>query len=102
MVLFSGMALLLYKKALRSPAGLQNPRQPYGLDGRITATLLRSMHFIAAIPLAPLLATVAMASACAVLSIFVIARRWALIGEGISHSGFGGAGVAWLLVLIVP
>src|SRR6185503_14621482 len=56
----------------------------------------------AATLLAPLLATAAMACACAVLSLFVIARRWAFIGEGISHSGFGGAGLAWLLVLVVP
>ena len=51
---------------------------------------------------APVLATLAMASACAALSLFVIARRWAFIGEGISHSGFGGAGLAWLLVLAAP
>jgi ABC-type Mn2+/Zn2+ transport system permease subunit len=57
---------------------------------------------ILAVALAPLLATLTMATACAVLSLFVIARRWALIGEGISHSGFGGAGFAWLLILIVP
>src|SRR6185503_16475317 len=29
-------------------------------------------------------------------------RRWAFIGEGISHSGFGGAGTAWLLALAMP
>ena len=50
----------------------------------------------------PLLATLTMAAACAVLSPFVVARRWAFIGEGISHSGFGGAGFAWLLMLIIP
>src|SRR5882757_9498325 len=47
-------------------------------------------------------ATAAMAVACAVLSVFVVARRWAFIGEGISHSGLGGAGLAWLLMLAVP
>lgn len=52
--------------------------------------------------IAPLLATAAMATACATLSVFVVARRWAFIGEGIGHSGFGGAGLAWLLVLIAP
>lgn len=52
--------------------------------------------------LAPLAATSAMAIACAALSVFVVARRWAFIGEGISHSGVGGAGLAWLLILIVP
>jgi manganese/iron transport system permease protein len=54
------------------------------------------------ISLAPLLATAAMAAACAALSVFVVARRWAFIGEGISHSGFGGAGAAWLLMLAAP
>lgn len=49
-----------------------------------------------------LLASAALALACSVLSLFVIARHWAFIGEGISHSGFGGAGTAWLLALFVP
>src|SRR5688572_33265588 len=43
-----------------------------------------------------------LAVACAVLSVFVVARRWAFIGEGISHSGFGGAGTVWLLALAFP
>jgi len=43
-----------------------------------------------------------MAAACAVLSVFVVSRRWAFIGEGISHSGFGGAGTVWLLMLAFP
>src|SRR5437764_8307051 len=43
-----------------------------------------------------------MAVACAVLSVFVVSRRWALIGEGISHSGLGGAGTVWLLMLAFP
>jgi ABC-type Mn2+/Zn2+ transport system permease subunit len=49
-----------------------------------------------------LLASAALALACSVLSLFVVARRWAFIGEGISHSGFGGAGTAWILALFVP
>jgi manganese/iron transport system permease protein len=49
-----------------------------------------------------LLASTALALACSVLSLFVVARHWAFIGEGISHSGFGGAGTAWLLALLVP
>jgi ABC-type Mn2+/Zn2+ transport system permease subunit len=57
---------------------------------------------LSTIALAPLAATSAMAIACAALSVFVVARRWAFIGEGISHSGFGGAGFAWLLILAVP
>ena len=46
--------------------------------------------------------TAALATACAVLSVLVVSRRWAFIGEGISHSGFGGAGTAWVLALLVP
>jgi ABC-type Mn2+/Zn2+ transport system permease subunit len=49
-----------------------------------------------------LLASTALASACALLSVVVVLRRWAFIGEGIGHSGFGGAGTAWLLALILP
>ena len=49
-----------------------------------------------------LLTALAIAAACAVLSVFVVSRRWAFIGEGISHSGFGGAGTAWLLALAFP
>src|SRR5438105_11015439 len=49
-----------------------------------------------------LLASAAVAIACASLSVFVVARRWAFIGEGIAHSGFGGAGLAWLLILAFP
>jgi manganese/iron transport system permease protein len=52
--------------------------------------------------LPPLLAAVALGSACAVLSVFVILRRWAFIGEGISHSGLAGAGTVWLLALAFP
>ena len=48
------------------------------------------------------LTTCAVAVACAVLSVFVVSRRWAFIGEGISHSGFGGAGTVWLLALAFP
>ncbi|CAN5387753.1 metal ABC transporter permease [soil metagenome] len=43
-----------------------------------------------------------LAIACAVLSVFVVLRRWSFIGEGISHSTFGGAGTAWLLALAFP
>ena len=59
---------------------------------------------LAAVPsLVPTLVTAgALAVACAALSVFVVARRWAFIGEGIAHSGFGGAGTAWLLALLFP
>lgn len=49
-----------------------------------------------------LLLATALAAAGATLSIVVVARRWAFIGEGVSHSGFGGAGTAWLLMLAFP
>jgi len=49
-----------------------------------------------------LLASIALSIACAALSVFVVSRRWAFIGEGISHSGFGGAGTAWMLMLLFP
>src|SRR3954469_8077652 len=52
--------------------------------------------------MAPILATSSLAIACALLSIIVVLRRWAFVGEGIGHSGFGGAGTAWLLALLVP
>ncbi len=42
------------------------------------------------------------AVACAMLSLVVVTRRWAFIGEGIGHSGFGGAGTAWMLMCLVP
>jgi ABC-type Mn2+/Zn2+ transport system permease subunit len=47
-------------------------------------------------------ASIALSIACAALSVFVVSRRWAFIGEGISHSGFGGAGTAWMLTLLFP
>src|SRR3989440_12858587 len=49
-----------------------------------------------------LLTCSAIAIACAVLSIPVVMRRWAFIGEGIGHAGFGGAGVAWILAIFFP
>jgi manganese/iron transport system permease protein len=44
----------------------------------------------------------ALGVACALLSVLVVLRRWAFIGEGISHAGFGGIGTAWVLSLAVP
>jgi ABC-type Mn2+/Zn2+ transport system permease subunit len=49
-----------------------------------------------------LLTAAAMSAACAVLSVIVVLRRWAFIGEGISHAGFGGIGTGWLLSLAFP
>jgi manganese transport system permease protein len=44
----------------------------------------------------------AVAVACALLSLVVVTRRWAFIGEGIGHSGFGGAGTAWMIMAVAP
>jgi ABC-type Mn2+/Zn2+ transport system permease subunit len=49
-----------------------------------------------------MLTAAAMGTACAVLSVIVVLRRWAFIGEGISHAGFGGIGTGWLLSLVFP
>jgi ABC-type Mn2+/Zn2+ transport system permease subunit len=52
--------------------------------------------------LSEVVTALSLALACASLSVFVVSRRWAFIGEGISHSGFGGAGTIWLLTLFLP
>ncbi len=49
-----------------------------------------------------LILAASMGVACALLSVIVVLRRWAFIGEGISHAGFGGIGSAWLLSLAFP
>jgi ABC-type Mn2+/Zn2+ transport system permease subunit len=49
-----------------------------------------------------LIAAGALGIACSVLSVFVVTKRWAFIGEGIAHAGFGGAGTAWMLALLFP
>lgn len=49
-----------------------------------------------------LLAACAVACACALLSPIVVIRRWAFLGEGIGHSGLGGAGTAWMLMCAFP
>jgi manganese/iron transport system permease protein len=49
-----------------------------------------------------LITAAAIGLACAMLSVFVVLRRWAFIGEGIAHASFGGAGTAWILSLILP
>jgi ABC-type Mn2+/Zn2+ transport system permease subunit len=49
-----------------------------------------------------LLTAGALGAACATLSVIVVVRRWAFIGEGISHAGFGGFGTGWLLSLAFP
>ncbi len=49
-----------------------------------------------------LVAGLAVGVACAVLSVFVVHKRMAFIGQGISHSAFGGVGLALLLQLYLP
>src|SRR5512138_645669 len=69
----------------------------------MTMTTLATLHVVvAAAHLPDAVTAAAVAVACAVLSVFVVSRRWAFIGEGISHSGFGGAGTVWLLALAFP
>jgi ABC-type Mn2+/Zn2+ transport system permease subunit len=46
-----------------------------------------------------IIAGLAMALMCAVLSVLVVLKRLAFIGQGISHAGFGGIGVAAILGL---
>lgn len=50
----------------------------------------------------PIIAAIAIAAGCAALSVIVVLRRWAFVGEGIAHAGFGGIGTAWLLSLLIP
>lgn len=47
-------------------------------------------------------ALIALAAACGILSLIVLWRRWAFLGEAIAHAGFGGAGTAWLLAAMIP
>lgn len=49
-----------------------------------------------------LITALALGVACALLSVLVVLRRWAFIGEGVSHAGFGGVGTAWILSLAFP
>jgi len=54
--------------------------------------------------LAPLLAGLCVAVLCAVLSVLVVLKRLAFVGQGVSHSAFGGIGlaaVASVLAIIV-
>jgi len=49
-----------------------------------------------------LAAGLGVALACGLLSVLVVYKRMAFIGEGISHAAFGGAGMALLLGLLLP
>ena len=47
----------------------------------------------------PVVAAVCLAVLCAWLSVLVVLKRLAFIGQGISHAGFGGIGIAAVLGL---
>lgn len=47
-----------------------------------------------------LLAGFAIALACGILSVFVVLRRLAFVGHGVSHAAFGGVGVAAALGVV--
>ena len=47
-------------------------------------------------------ALLALAAACGILSLIVLWRRWAFLGEAVAHAGFGGAGTAWMLAAMIP
>jgi len=48
----------------------------------------------------PLLAGAALALMCSVLSVLVVVKRLGFIGQGISHSAFGGVGVSAMLAAL--
>jgi ABC-type Mn2+/Zn2+ transport system permease subunit len=48
------------------------------------------------------LVSISVGVAGAVLSVFVVLRRWAYLGDGIAHAGFGGIGTAVLLTIAFP
>lgn len=49
-----------------------------------------------------LLAGLAVVTMCGVLSVFVVVKRLGFVGQGVSHSAFGGVGVASLLAVMLP
>ena len=49
-----------------------------------------------------LIAGLAIAIGCAVLSVFVVHRRMAFIGQGVTHAAFGGVGAGLFLELFLP
>ena len=46
------------------------------------------------------IAGAAIATLCSLLSVIVVLKRMAFIGEGLSHAGFGGVGTAVFLGLV--
>lgn len=60
------------------------------IDGAMTLALLE-------FEVRALAVAVPIGAVCAVLSVFVVLRRMAFIGQGVSHAGFGGISLAVLL-----
>jgi ABC-type Mn2+/Zn2+ transport system permease subunit len=71
-------------------------------NGDMGSELIDSGVALPAVNASTAVAVLALALACAALSLVVVWRRWAFLGEGIAHSGFGGAGCAWLLACLAP
>jgi len=63
---------------------------------------MQSLDFLLTFPSAQraLLAGVAVALVCSLLSVFVVLKRMAFIGQGVSHAGYGAAGTAFFLGLL--
>lgn len=53
------------------------------------------------VPLPALFAAVAIAIQCAALSVLIVLKRWAFLGQGITHAAFGGVGIAAIFGLSV-
>lgn len=45
------------------------------------------------------IAAIAIAAQCAVLSVFIVLKRLAFLGQGVTHAAFGGVGIAAILGL---
>ncbi len=63
---------------------------------------MNALDFILNFPAAQraLIAGIAVALVCSLLSVFVVLKRMAFIGQGVSHAGYGAAGTAFFIGLI--
>ena len=63
---------------------------------------MNSLDFLISFPAAQraLIAGLAVALVCSLLSVFVVLKRMAFIGQGVSHAGYGAAGTAFFLGLL--
>ncbi len=62
---------------------------------------MSALDFLISFPAAQraLMAGIAVALVCSLLSVFVVLKRMAFIGQGVSHAGYGAAGTAFFLGL---